>query len=210
MKPNYFSNTAISAQPKPRPYNFSVDLDEGLAEEPPLIQTTLIKSIIRRSPSPALDSGQKQSPVKVVDMSAYIFKGETLTAKPPSRAKRESAAMIAHRKWQTSKTIKRTRLETSLELSAQNFFQSHQRAQSTFKPAPVSTEPPVSQKTSHFSLTMTPKNRVSRVEADELVRHLLLNKHTRHRSILQSLEHKGPPKRKIVLSSGLHKSIGTE
>lgn len=166
---------------------------------------------IQRSSSPSLyATGLTCSPLKVVDMLAYVVRGESASCKSPSKSKRESASFIAQRKWKTKPIKRASPNATPTELyvcklnkrtQERTFPQRRSKALSTVDTylTRKDLQPPC-------DFTKTSMVKVSRSEADEIVKELLQHKHSRHRRMLNSLEFKAPPKRKTATGI-LHKHV---
>jgi hypothetical protein len=165
---------------------------------------------VERTPSPMkvlfLDSGLRTSPVKVVNMSACISACDSPHLKTPLKAKRESATLIAHRKWKAH--VKRSSSPPS-ELTSFRIKKRSQLPAITAKPPfqLLVKVPLQADQTPHFTMTMTPKHKRSRLETDELVRHLMLNRKIKHEGLIKAYVR---PVLRVVLPTNLHKQVQSE
>lgn len=231
MKSVYL-NLSPASRPRSRA-PMSEDFDYGLN------QGSLLKSPNQiYTPAPLSDFVMRTSSVRVVDLSGAIFKGgESPSCKAVSRSKRESATIIAHRKWQTSKLIRKTEPKASLGalkgLKIKEGFKQvspHRNSTELVKPQAIQDDIP---REASFRLSMTTKNHGQlnhewiggprgistasdqrsaerRAEADQLVRHLLLNRHNRHRQKLQSFDQKPALNLKASFAESLHKQVQSD
>jgi hypothetical protein len=165
---------------------------------------------VERTPSPMKvlfsDSGHRTSPVTVVNMSVCISACDSPHLKTPFKAKRESATLIAHRKWKAN--IKRS-ISPPKELTS---FKIKKRTRMPSVPAKtpyqlLPSEPIHMEQVPHFTMTMTPKNKRSRLGTDELVRHLMLSRKIQRQSMMKGY---AAPMLRVALPTNLHKHVQSE
>jgi hypothetical protein len=144
-----------------------------------------------------------------MNSSTCMSSGLTSAMKSASRAKRKSSALIAHCKRKTNPHI-RASLAPPEELTIT-------KIKETWLQRPI---PAKARADLLFSRPMMPASalpsdhtpsaisRVSRVRADELLRGLLLARHSRHRSMQESLDFK--LQRGVTPVSKLHKQVQSD
>jgi hypothetical protein len=184
---------SLAYTPPPKYHNRqqTTDQSSGIYTDPYSLSYTRASN--HRTPSPVqsflLDSG-RNSPLKTFDAAAYLSRYDVLT-KTPSKAKRESAALIAQRRWKTSKHFNKAYArKTPDELRVMKFSKEKPVKSEGRSRTRLTLQGPEAFK--RISVTITPKTRMSRVEADELVWSLLQNKHDRYYNVMQTLKQKAP------------------
>lgn len=155
-----------------------------------------------------LSMGVKTSAFKVMNSSACMSSGLTSAMKSASRAKRKSSALIAHRKPKTNPLIRASLAppeELMITKIKETWLQRPITAKAKARADLLFSRPVMPVSALPSDPTPSAISRVSRVKADELLRGLLLARHSRHRSMQEALDLK--LQRGVTPVSKLHKQV---